>query len=90
MSKAMIDAQINTITEMLEEFNIKADKCDNKNILSFAKTIGENISYTSELIRRSSLLDILQKIELGQEIERLENEFGNTNDNFSNKCKCNK
>lgn len=86
----LIDAQINTITEMLEEFNQKVDKCDNKNILSFAKTIGENISSTSEMIRNSYLIHVIQKVQLGQEIEKLKNEFGKINDNFSNKCKCNK
>jgi hypothetical protein len=42
----IIDTQINTInrskvlsTEMLEELNLQTDKCDNKDILSFVKTI---------------------------------------------------
>jgi hypothetical protein len=89
MSKAMIDTQINTITEMLHEFNEKTDKCDNKNILSFAKTIGENFEYLTEQIRGSSSLNVIEKVKLSQEVERLEHEFGNINDSFS-KCKCNK
>lgn len=89
MSKAMINAQINTITEMLQEFNEKTDKCDNKDILSFAKTIGENFEYLTEQIRRSSSLQIIEKVLLSQEVERLEHEFGNINDNFS-KCKYNR
>lgn len=89
MSKAMVNAQINTITEMLQEFNEKADKCDNKDILSFAKTIGENFEYLAERIRGSSSLNVIEKIKLSQEVERLEHEFGNVNDSFS-KCKCNK
>lgn len=86
----IIDAQINTITEMLEEFKEKTDKCDNKNILSFAKTIGENFEYLAEQIRRSSSLHVVEKVLLSQDVERLEHEFGNINDNFSNKCKYNK
>lgn len=86
----LIDAQINTITKMLEEFNQKVDKCDNKNILSFAKTIGENICSTTEQIKNSYIIHVIEKVQLGQEIEKLENEFGKINDNFSNKCKCNK
>lgn len=82
MSKAMINAQINTITEMLQEFNEKADKCDNKDILSFAKTIGENFEYLTEQIRRSSSLHVVEKTLLGQDVERLEQRFSNINDNF--------
>ena len=85
----MVNAQINTITEMLQEFNEKADKCDNKDILSFAKTIGENFEYLAEQIRRSSSLHVVEKVLLSQDVERLEHEFGNVNDNFS-KCKYNK
>lgn len=97
MSKAMINAQINTInhskmlsTEMLQEFNDKANKCNNKDILSFAKTIGENFEYLTEQIRGSSSLHVVEKVLLSQYVERLEHEFGNINDNFSNKCKCGK
>ena len=78
----MINAQINTITEMLQEFNEKADKCDNKDILSFAKTIGENFEYLTEQIRRSSSLHVVEKTLLGQDVERLEQRFSNINDNF--------
>jgi len=84
----IIDTQINTITEMLEEFKERVDKCDSNNILSFAKTIGENLGYTTEMIRRSSL-NVIEKVKMSQDIERLEHEFGNINDNFS-KCKCNR
>ncbi len=90
MSKAIIHAQINTITEMLHEFNKKADKCNNKDILSFAETIGENFKYLTEQIRRSSSLHVVEKAMLGQDVEKLEHEFGKINDNFSNKCKCSK
>lgn len=90
MSKAMVNAQINTITEMLQEFNEKADKCDNKDILSSAKTIGENFEYLAEQIRGSSSLHVVEKVFLGQDVEELEYEFGKINDNFSNKCKYNK
>lgn len=90
MSKAMVNTQINTITEMLYEFNEKADKCDNKGMLSFAKTIGENFEHLAEQIRRSSSLHVVEKAMLGQDVERLEHEFGKINDNFSNKCKCGK
>lgn len=73
---------------MLEEFKERADKCDNKNILSFAKAIGENSGYLAEQIRRSPLR-VIEKVKLSQEVERLEHEFANVNDNFS-KCRCNK
>ena len=72
-------------TEMLQEFNEKADKCDNKDILSFVKTIGENFEYLTEQIRRSSSLHVVEKALLGQDVERLEQRFSNINDNFSNK-----
>ncbi len=40
---------------MLQEFNEKAKCNNNKDILSFAKTIGENFEYLTEQIRSSSL-----------------------------------
>ncbi len=90
MSKANINAQIDTIKEMLEEFREKTNKCENKNILSFAKTIGENFQYLREQIIRSGSTQVIEKTLFGQEVERLENDFGNINDDFNNRCKCSK
>ena len=33
-------------------------------------------------------MHIIEKTLFGQEVEKLENEFGKVNDDFSNKCGC--
>ena len=82
----IVDASINTIKSMLEEFGEQSKNCDNKDILNFAKNIGEEFAHVHDRLSNSTSIGFGRKLELGDELLKLENEFGELNNNF-NQCK---
>ncbi len=80
-------ASIDTIKSMLNEFSEQSKKCDNKDILNFAKNIGEEFAHANDKLSSSTFIDFGRKLELGEELLKLENEFGKLNNKF-NQCKC--
>lgn len=82
----IVDASIDTIKSMLEEFGEQSKKCDNQDILSFAKNIGEEFAHVHDRLSSSTFIGFGRKLELGDEILKLENEFSEINKKF-NECK---
>jgi len=83
----IVDASIDTLKSMLDEFGIQSKKCDNKDILNFAKNIGEEFAHANDKLSSSTFIGSVRKLELGEELLKLENEFSELNNKF-NKCKC--
>ncbi len=83
----IVDANISAIKNMLEEFEEKVNKCNNEDIISFSKTIGEEFCHANSTISSSMSIRFGRKLELGEEILKLEHKFGELNEKF-NKCRC--
>ncbi len=83
----IVDASISTLKSMLEEFGEQSKKCDNKDALNFSKSIGEEFAHAHDRLSSSTSIGFGRKLELGDELLKLENEFGELNNKF-NKCKC--
>lgn len=83
----IVDTTIDTIKSMLEEFDEKTKKCDNQDIISFAKVIGEEFAHVNDQLSRSTAIGFGRKLELGDKILKLEHDFGEVNKKF-NKCNC--
>lgn len=87
--RSIADSTLDTIKSMLEEFSEKSNKCDNKDIISFAKVVGEEFAHAHDQISRSTSLGFGRKLELGGDMLQLERQLGKINNKF-NMCKCQK